>query len=99
MRAFRVFGLLAMIAAGCEIFLDLAIGPPNHLTPDHTHTAAQIFEEMESWLLIFLVAALGATVAAITARRTWHRYPGLATGALLALIITSISWLVGRHPI
>ena len=98
MRALTVLGLLALVAAACEVFLDLAIGPPNLATSEYTHTAAQIGEEIASWLLIFLTAAVGAEIMALTTRRTWHRYPGLATGTALALIITTVSWLLGRHP-
>ena len=98
MRALRVLGLLALIAAVCEVFLDLAIGPPSPATSESTRTAAQIGEEIGSWLFILLTAAFGAAIVALTTRRTWHRYPGLVTGTVLALIITTVSWLVGRHP-
>ena len=98
MRALTVLGLLALIAAACEAFLDLAIGPPNPATSEYMRTAAQIGEEIASWLFIFLTAAVGAEIMALTTRRTWHRYPGLVTGTVLALIITTVSWLLGRHP-
>jgi hypothetical protein len=98
MRALTVLGLLALVAAACEVFLDLAIGPPNPATSEYTHTAAQIGEEIGSWLFIFLTAAFGAASVALTTGRTWHRYPGLVTGTVLALIITTVSWLVGKHP-
>ena len=98
MRALTVLGLLALVAAACEVFLDLTIGPPNPATSEYTQTAAQIGGEIGSWLLIFLTAAFGAEIMALTTRRTWQRYPGLVTGTVLALFITTVSWLAGRHP-
>jgi LPXTG-motif cell wall-anchored protein len=84
MAFFKVLGCLMLLAIACDAFLVATVGEQSR----------NLAEALGQTLTIFLIGALGAGLAALLTRRRKRRaYPGLLTGASLALVATLLSWL------
>jgi hypothetical protein len=86
----KTLGLLALVASACELFLLLTVGPINRI---YSGWGARLGEELGAATAIFIAATLGATIAAIITRKRYSQYPGFATGAVVAVILTLMAWM------
>ncbi len=94
MRVLRTLGLLALVASACELGLWLTTGWAMPETGPYA-MAGQLGTEAGRWIFIFLVAAATALSVALITREQYYRpYPGLASGSLVALIVTALLWAV-----
>ena len=94
MRVVRTLGLLALVALACELGLWLTTGWAMPETGRYA-MAGQLGTEAGRLIFIFLVAAATALTVALIARKQYYRpYPGLASGSLVALIVTALLWAV-----
>lgn len=93
----RVFGLLLLITAFYEAMLLLIAGPGRRIVgPDGSlFNPVVIGQEIGAWLMIFTVAAVGAAIVAVVTRKKRNPYPGLTTGAGLAMVFTVMA-MIGR---
>jgi hypothetical protein len=90
MRFLKVLGLLLVIAAVCRLALFVIVGHPS------TATGGRYWGEIVGGaLLIFVVAAIGAGIAAIFARGRGYDFPGLQTGFIVALALTAMVFFNG----
>ena len=90
MRFMKVLGLLALVAAGCRsLLLFLADHPPA------ATIGRYVGEIVGGGLFIFVVAAIGAGIAAFVTRGRGEDFPGLPTGFVIALTLTALVYLNG----
>lgn len=88
MRFTRTLLWLALLTAVCELGIYSVFVPQvvAHELP------RQIGNEIGRWFVIFAPSALGAGIVAFaTRKRPPRRYPGLATGILVAWLFTLIA--------
>jgi hypothetical protein len=92
----RVFGLLAVVAAACELFLLASTGPQHR----GITIATTLSQEIGRGLAIFLFGAVFAGAVAIATYKKKHAYPGLATGTSVAVLVTAMTFIaVAFRPV
>lgn len=83
MRFLKTLGLLLIVAAVCRLALFLVVGPA------FAGSGNRYGSEVAGALLIYMVAGVGAGIAALITRERDDDFPGLQTGLLTALIFTA----------
>lgn len=88
----RVLGLLAALTAAFEVLMVVTVGPMYRY---HLTWSAMLGQELGGWLALFLASAISAGIAALLTRKRQRNYPGLGTGATIAVAFAGAAW-IGR---
>lgn len=86
-RFLKMLGLLLIFAAVCRLALFLVVGHSS------TGTNNRYLSEIVGTLLIYVVAGIGAGIAALITRERYNDFPGLYTGLLTALVFTTMLYV------
>ncbi len=88
MRFLKVLGLLLIVAAACRGLLLVVAGHASASTGGR-----YVGEIVGGGLAIFVVAAIGAGIAALVTRNRGYDFPGLSTGFVVALGVSALVYL------
>lgn len=90
MRFVKVLGLLVLVAAACRLALLVIVGHPSGSTGGRYWG-----EVFGGALMIFVIAAIGAGIAALVTRGRGYDFPGFQTGFVVALAFTAMALVNG----